>query len=72
MGHDGRIPFLNLQLQSLPKLMNRWRVESVSPVAAASADEVKCVFAEVGSVSTPDVVALDGTLGGMAQMDNEF
>lgn len=56
----------------LSMLQPRWESENVKPFPPESPARVRAAFASVGAVATPDVIALYGAIGGMAQMDNEY
>ena len=53
---------------ALHRLVPRWLSEGVGPHPPATADDVRAVFRRLGSVATPDVVALYTAIGGMDGM----
>lgn len=56
----------------LDLLVQRWREPSCCPLAAATPDAVRAVFAKAGMVATPDVIELYGRIGGMAHHDDHM
>ena len=57
--------------QALARLMSRWRSQGVGPLPPVDEAGVRSVFARLGGVATPDVIALFSVVGGMRDMDDD-
>lgn len=58
--------------EPLAALVRRWRSEGIELLPPEPESAVRVVFERLGTVATPDVIALYGALGGMAEMDSEY
>jgi len=59
-------------MRALGELLPRWIEEATDPLPPEETAAVRQIFESLGSIATPDVLALYGYLGGMRVMDNEY